>query len=88
MEMSSSEFQEKLCLMLRSLRIHAGLKQSDLVDRLGMSNSQYIYYEVGKVCPDLFTLRRIADILEIDVSSFLYPERFAEPASDSRAESR
>lgn len=75
-ESHSLEFQEKLCQMLRSLRIAAGLSQSELADKLGLSLSQYAYYEIGKLLPDLLTVKKLAEALGVDVSIFFNPEQY------------
>lgn len=82
MKNERSEFEKKLCGMLRPLRTAAGLSLSELAEKLSISQSQYIYYESGKVCPDVFTVKKLAEALGVDASAFLNPEQY--DGSDDR----
>lgn len=44
--------------------------------RLGVERSTYSNYELGKVSPDLDTLRRLAQIYAVPLEAFLYPEEY------------
>lgn len=71
------EFEKNICRMIRPLREAAGLKQAETANKLGIGQSQYAYYETGKVCPDLFTLTKLAEIFGIDCTLFLNPGQYA-----------
>lgn len=77
MENSRVKLQQNLSETLRSLRTKLGLSQSELAEKAGLSRSQYAYYEFGHIMPDLFSLKKIAEVLNVDISVFLSPERFA-----------
>ena len=76
MEYTKEEFSNAFCQLLRSLRIKCGFSQSDLADMLDVTRSTFAYYESGKTCPDMFSLRKLADIFGIEVGQFFYPEDF------------
>lgn len=70
------EYQEKLGQSIRQQREKVGLSQLKASEKLGMSRTSYAYYELGKICPDALTLRKMAEVLETDVSALAYPERY------------
>jgi transcriptional regulator with XRE-family HTH domain len=55
--------QEVLLRLLRDLRVEAGLRQSDLAERLGWPQSFVSKYEAGERRLDLLELRAIGDAL-------------------------
>ena len=77
MEESREKMQQDMAETLRSLRARSGLSQRELAERAGFSRSQYAYYEVGKILPDLFSLKNIAEALKVDISALFSPERDA-----------
>ena len=77
MEESRDQMQQDMAETLRSLRARSGLSQRELAERAGFSRSQYAYYEVGKILPDLFSLKKIAEALKVDISALFSPERDA-----------
>ena len=77
MEESREKMQQDMAETLRSLRARSGLIQRELAERAGFSRSQYAYYEVGKILPDLFSLKKIAEALKVDISALFSPERDA-----------
>ena len=77
MEESREKTQQDMAETLRSLRARSGLSQRELAERAGFSRSQYAYYEVGKILPDLFSLKKIAEALKVDISALFSPERDA-----------
>jgi transcriptional regulator with XRE-family HTH domain len=68
------EYQEQLGQVIRQQREKLGLSQPEAAEKLGMSRTSYAYYELGKICPDALTLRKMAEVLETDVSALAYPE--------------
>lgn len=83
MEKAKREFEQKVCQMLRPLRTAAGISQSELADKLGISRTGYVMYEAGKVCPDLFTVKKLADAFGVDVSIFFNPDQYTASADCS-----
>ena len=75
MEENREEFQQAFSKTLRSLRNTAGLSQSELAKRMAVPLTQYVYYELGKIVPDSFVLKKMAEVLGVDVSVFFYPDR-------------
>lgn len=76
-----STFNQTLGTMLRTIRLSRGLTQDDVAARLGMSRSNYSYYEAGKTMPDIHALRQISELFDVPPADFFYPERFADPES-------
>ncbi len=54
-------------VIFRNLRLSRGFTQKDIADRLGISKSAVSMYENGSRVPDLDTLKRIADILQVNL---------------------
>ena len=76
MEHYQSEFQTNLGLMLRMQRKNAGLSQSETAKKLGISRTSYVYYEMGRVCPNLLTVKKMTEVFGVEPSLFLDPEQF------------
>ncbi len=74
---SSPTFWEDFRRVLRQTRTSAGFSQDVMASALGINRSTYTYYESGKTAPDLAAIRRIADILQVPVEIFIYPEQTA-----------
>lgn len=66
--------QQRLQDLLRQVRVDAGLRQSDLADLLGHSQSYVSKYESGELRLDLLELRQICEALDISLTHFV--ERF------------
>lgn len=52
---------------LRRLRLKAGLTQQNMADALNINRSTYTYYETGKTTPDIYTIKVLAKVLEVEV---------------------
>ncbi|MGB7925268.1 MAG: helix-turn-helix transcriptional regulator [Pyrinomonadaceae bacterium] len=74
--------QRRLQALLRQIRIDAGLKQSDLAERLGQSQSFVSKYESGERRLDLLELRQICEAVEISLSEFV--NRFGGSANEGK----
>lgn len=61
---NSAEY-ERLRLVLRQLRIEAGLTQVELAKRLKVPQSYISKYEGGDRCLDLIELRKVIDALRV-----------------------
>lgn len=68
--------QEQLQALLRSVRREAGLRQSDLADRLSRPQSFVSKYETGERRLDLIELRQVCLALGISLEAFV--RRFEE----------
>lgn len=56
---------------LKSLRISRGIKQKDLAEMLGITQSAYNHYESGRSRPDVNTLRKLADFYNISLDDLV-----------------
>lgn len=54
---------------LRTLRKQKDMTQEEVADRLHISRKAYGHYETGKREPSIQTLREIASIYEVNISS-------------------
>jgi transcriptional regulator with XRE-family HTH domain len=63
--------QKTLILLLRKLRVQAGLRQVDIAQALGKPQAFVSYYESGARRLDLLELRQICEILGIPLVSFV-----------------
>lgn len=68
--------RERLQALLRQMRVEAGLRQSDLGDRLGQPQSFVSKYESGQRRLDLVEIRQVCDALGVSLPEFA--RRFAE----------
>ena len=71
-----SRRQERFQDLLRKLRKEAGLRQTDVAERLGHPPSFVSKYESGERCLDLLELEQVCEALGITLSEFV--ERFEE----------
>lgn len=63
--------QQRLQELLRQIRMDAGLKQTDLAERLGQSQSFVSKYESGERRLDLLELRQICEAIGMRLSEFV-----------------
>lgn len=56
---------------LRELRLKAGLKQQDLLNKFGISSARYSQYETGKRTPDYELLIEIANFYDVSLDYLL-----------------
>ena len=63
--------QQHLCYLLRQIRIEAGLKQAELAERLGESQSFVSKYEMGERRLDILELRNICKALDLPLTDFV-----------------
>lgn len=66
-----SNFQQPFFQNLRAVRKSANLTQREMAQKIGVSRSSYTYYETGHVQPDITTLVKICQILEVSADSLL-----------------
>jgi transcriptional regulator with XRE-family HTH domain len=62
----------RLQVLLRQLRIEAGLRQVDLADRLGFPQSFVSKYESGERRLDILEIRQICIAMGISLADFIY----------------
>lgn len=63
--------QEQLQELLRQVRIDAGLRQSDLAERLGVPQSFVSKYESGERRLDLLEVRQICEAVGLSLLDFI-----------------
>jgi len=56
---------------LKELRIKMDLTQKQIADSLKIDRSTYSYYESGKTCPPLESLKRLAMIFSVSLDDLL-----------------
>lgn len=71
-----SNQQERLQELLRQIRMEAGLRQTDLAERLNQPQSFISKYESGERRLDLLELRQICEAVGISLEEFV--RRFEE----------
>ena len=66
--------------LLKEIRINAGLRQVDLAQKIGVSQSRISKYEVGERRLDFLEMREICCALDLSLSKFvqLLEDRLAE----------
>ena len=57
--------------LIKKARVHAGLTQKELSDRIGVSYQMIQAWENNRRNPKIESLQRIAEALNVDVSEFL-----------------
>ncbi len=67
----SSTNQRALLKLLKTVRIEAGLKQAEIAQRIGLSQSDVSKYESGERRLDILELRAICSALNITLSDFI-----------------
>jgi len=63
--------QEQLQALLKELRREAGLRQTDLADRLGTAQSFVSKYEAGERRLDFLELRMVCQALGVGMAEFV-----------------
>ena len=63
--------QEKIGMLLRSLRVQKGMTQQALAEKLGLSGKAVSKWECGQGCPDVSVLPELAGILGISMEDLL-----------------
>lgn len=61
----------KVAETLKELRIHMGLTQEAVSQKLNISRQAYSYYESGRRLPDLDTACRLADFFQISLDQLV-----------------
>ena len=60
---------------IKKFREEKGLRQEDLAEQLHVTRQAVSNWENGKTQPDLETLQKIAQVLEVSVEELIYGER-------------
>jgi transcriptional regulator with XRE-family HTH domain len=63
--------QEKLKELLRQIRLGAGLRQTDLAEKLGQPQSFISKYESGERRLDLLELRQVCQAVGLSLADFV-----------------
>lgn len=63
----ASNFNKKLGLRIRELRLARKIKQGELADKLNMERSNFTKIESGKHRPNDENLEKIAKILDVEI---------------------
>lgn len=74
----------KFCDLLFELRKEKNLTQSELAEKLGITNKAVSKWETGDAMPDTAQLLPLAEILGVSVDELLRGERRAESAEETR----
>lgn len=69
---------------IRQLRIDLGCTQTEIADKLGVSQQAYANYETKKRQPDQETLVKLADIFNVSVDYLLGREEKAAPQEEQQ----
>ncbi len=64
---------------IKKSRENKGLSQENLADALNVTRQTVSSWETGRTEPDLDTLHRIAQVLELTVEELIYSHRLQEP---------
>lgn len=65
-----ADLKIKVGQLIRDARKAKGLTQKELGEKLGVADSVITNYESGRQNLTIDTLQRIAEVLEVDVSTF------------------
>ena len=63
--------QKKLLVLLRGVRVEAGLTQSELASRLGTDQTFISKYESGERRLDILELREVCQVIGVDFVAFI-----------------
>ena len=61
----------KLSEKLRILRKNKGLNQTDVAQVIGIEQTTYSKYEKERVCPDIFTIKKLANLYGITIDQLV-----------------
>ena len=62
--------RDKKQLMLYKLRMEKGFSQRELADRAGVQRNTVMQIENGDTLPNLDTVKKLCDVLEVELSDF------------------
>lgn len=63
--------QLSMCMRMRALRLHAGLTQADVAERLGVSQAAYSRLEKGEVEISLNKLIGLSELYEVPLQEMM-----------------
>lgn len=82
MEHNYAEYERYGEIVLRAMRIDAGLSQIDMADAMGIAAKTVSYWETGKACPDATQAWDWYNACKLNPTSYImkwrYPNRFEE----------
>lgn len=68
---NENRYREKLLMLLKEERQKRGIRQVELAERLGVPQSFVSKYESGERQLDILELRRICQVIGIDLDDFI-----------------
>jgi transcriptional regulator with XRE-family HTH domain len=71
MSMLETKNRKAFLTLLKEARIHAGLRQADLAEKLGVPQSMISKYEVGERRLDILEVRKICMALNMPLLKFI-----------------
>lgn len=89
--MDFSEKDERIHKRLREIRKNQGFTQQTVADFLGVDRTTYTYYELGAICPNVGTFRKLSElynlsaaflICETDIPEIKHKEDLADVAEE------
>lgn len=69
--MTDEKYLEQLGQQIAKMRKEKGYTQLEFAEKLDMNRSALAKIEIGRVSPQITTLKRIAEGLDLSISSFL-----------------
>lgn len=63
--------RKHLACTLRRLRVEQGISQQAAAEFLQVSRGMYLFYETGKVLPDVISLLHLASLFQVSVEDFI-----------------
>lgn len=61
----------KLCEKLKILRKNKGLNQTEVAQVIGVEQTTYSKYEKERVCPDIFVIKKLANLYGITIDQLV-----------------
>ena len=66
-----NEYRKWISRKIRQIRENRDLTAKQVAESLGMNDTTYLAYELGRAEPSIYNLERICKILEISIGEFL-----------------
>lgn len=63
---------KELGKILRKLRRERDLTQNQVAETLGIDRSAYSYYEIGRNTPSIFTLIKLSEIFDVELTTLFF----------------
>lgn len=56
---------------LKTIRLESNLTQRQVAEKIGVSQNEYSRWEIGKVTPRIESLKKIAEIYQVDIDDLI-----------------